>query len=94
MLHSQCKPRVLQTAQCGLELIGVEIHVPDPIIIFCLYRPPTCSCQTFMQKVGEVLNDYVDSPLCIVGDFNEDILENSDKLIHKTFLNAGFTQHV
>ena len=47
-----------------------------------------------MQKVGEVLNDYTDSPLCIVGDFNEDILENSDKLIHKTFLNAGFTQHV
>ena len=47
-----------------------------------------------MHKVGEVLNDYTDSPLCIVGDFNEDILENSDKVIHKTFLNAGFTQHV
>ena len=32
--------------------------------------------------------------MCIVGDFNEDILENGDKVIHKTFLNAGLTQHV
>ena len=58
------------------------------------YRSSTYSCQTFMQKLGEVLNDYTDSSLCIVGNFNKDILENSDKLIHKTFLNAGFTQHV
>ena len=93
-VHSWYKPRVLQTAQSGRELTGLEIHVTDPITIFCLYRPRTYSCQTFMQKVGEVLNDYNDSPLCIVGDFNDNISENSDKLIHKTFLNAGFTQHV
>ena len=92
-VHSWYKPTVLQVDQCGLELIGVEIHVQDPIIIFCLYRPPTYSCQTFMQKVGEVLNDYTYSPLCIVGDFNEDILENSDTNT-QDISKCCFTQHV
>ena len=43
-VHSWYNPKVLQADQCGLELVGVEIHVPDPVFIFCLYRPPTYSC--------------------------------------------------
>ena len=60
----------------GLELIGVEIHVPDPIIIFFLYTPQHAVVRNLCRKIGEVSNDYTDSPLCIVGDFNEDILAN------------------
>ena len=47
-----------------------------------------------MEKLYNVLNDYCNVLTCIVGDFNENILDNVEKNIHKTFTDAGFNQHV
>ena len=93
-VDSKYHPTVLCVGESGLELVGIQINIPDRVNIFCTYRPPTYNCETFLQKLCNVLDHYADNPLCIVGDFNEDILENSEKVIHKTFLNAGFTQYV
>ena len=93
-VDSKYRPTVLCVSESGLELVAIQINIPDRVTIFCTYRPPTYNCETFLQKLCNVLDHYADNPLCIVGDFNEDILENGDKVIHKTFLNAGFTQHV
>ena len=35
-------------------------------------------------------------PICIIGDFNEDLLDDTKQIhkIYKTLTTAGFTQHV
>ena len=93
-VDSKYNSTVLCVSESELELVGIQINIPDQVNIFCTYRLPTYSFQAFLQKLYNVLDHYADNPLCIVGDFNENILENGDKVIHKTFLNAGFTQHV
>ena len=57
-------------------------------------RPPGCNRNLFLSTLCEVLNNICDVPICVVGDFNEDLLDTKQNKIHKTLTNAGFVQHV
>ena len=39
------------------------------------------------------MSNIPDLPTCAIGDFNEDMLQENEKPMLKTFLAAGFTQH-
>ena len=91
-----CKyePKLINTENSGIEIVGIRVHVPHEVNVFCVYRPPTYNKKKFMEKLCNVLNDHCNVPTCIVGDFNENILDNVEKNIHKTFTDAGFNQHI
>ena len=93
-VNSKYNPELIETGNCGIEIIGIQVHVPHKLNVFCIYRPPTYNKKNFMEKLCNVLNDHCDLPTCIVGDFNENILDNVEKHIYKTFTGAGFIQHV
>ena len=91
-----CKydPKLINTGNSGIEIVGIQVHVPHEVNVFCVYRPLTYNKKQFMEKLCNVLNDHCNVPTCIVGDFNENILDNVEKNIHKTFTDTGFHQHV
>ena len=93
-VDSKYNPRLIETQNSGIEVIGIQVHVPHAINIFCAYRPPLYDKKQFTEKLCSVVKDHCDVPVCILGDFNENLLGNMDKHIWKTFTNAGFTQHV
>ena len=93
-VDSKYNPILIETQNSGIEVIGIQVHVPYAINIFCAYRPPLYDKKQFTEKLCSVVNDHCDVPVCILGDFNENLLGNMDKHIWKTFTNAGFTQHV
>lgn len=92
-IKCQYDPKLVTLVKEGMEIVGVQISVPNPVLLFCTYRPPTYGVRNFLDKLCAVLNDC-ELPMCVLGDFNEDILGNADKPIQKTFYDAGFTQHV
>ena len=86
----------MNIAHPNLEIVGVQIYVPDPLNFACVYRPPPgCNKSKFISNLSKVFNDICDVPTCLVGDFNEDFLDTKqDHNIHKTLTNAGSNQHV
>ena len=73
----------------------MQIYLPDPLNIVSMYRPPGCNKNKFISNLCEVLNNICDVPICVVGDFNEDLLDTKqNNKIYKTLTNAGFIQHV
>ena len=62
-----------------IEAVAVKIQNPAPIVIVSVYRPPTTPLKLFIDRFGMLLREMGDEILCIVGDFNEDILLSEDK---------------
>ena len=79
----------------GLEIVGVQLHIPDPINIISVYRSPMCNKNKFISIFTKMINDCCDIPTYIAGDFNEDLTSGTqNKQICHTLENVGFKQHV
>ena len=80
-----------------LEVVGVEVYCPNKVVVLCTYIPPGVSkvaAKYHIEKlIGNVLHET--DRVIVLGDFNEDILFDQDgKLIHGSFMQMGFQQHV
>ena len=94
-LINDIKVKKLPLHHPTLEIIGVQVNLPDPLNIISIYRRPGYSKTDFICHLCDVLNDMCEVPSFIVGDFNEDLLDEYHKKgIHNSFTNVGFTQHV
>ena len=80
-----------------LEVVGVEVYCPSKVVVICTYIPPGVSkvaakyhIEKFIRKVLHETDRVI-----VLGDFNEDILfDREGKLIHESFMQMGFQQHV
>lgn len=63
-------PSRLISSSSSIEMIVVEIHLPPPIIVCCIYIPPA-SLESYLQDVLHSLHSltYIKDTI-IVGDFN------------------------
>ena len=78
-----------------LEIVSIQICVPDPLNIIRVYRPPGYNKTKFISDLTNILNDVCDVPTCLIGDFNEDLLDIAQpNKIFTTLIKAGFIQHV
>ena len=58
-----------------------------------VYRPPNCSSVSWATEMKHLPDQYRDKKVCVLGDMNEDILENVSQPIHM-FVSNDYTQHV
>ena len=56
-----------------LDILVVEISEPIQMIVITLYRPPSTPIDVFMNNTLDIITQFQNVPICIVGDFNEDV---------------------
>ena len=75
-------------------MVGVQVRCPEPLKIFCVYRPPSTPKEHFLAQVCEVLENHQGVPTCVLGDFNEDLMDKKTHTIHTTMIKGRFKQHI
>ena len=61
-----------------LEIVAVQINVPMQIILISVYRPPSTPLDVFINGMLEVIAQFQNVPVCLVGDLNEDVSNTSN----------------
>ena len=56
-----------------LEIVVVQINVPMQIIVISVYRPPSTPLDVFINGMLEVIAQFQNVPIYLVGDLNEDV---------------------
>ena len=75
-----------------LEIVVVQIHVPMQLIVISLYKPPSTSIDVFINSMLEVIAQFQNVPICVVGDLNEDVSITSNTHCCTMFRLQGLKQ--
>ena len=77
------------------EIVSIETNEPlkKPIVITCIYRPPSSDIPCFIEKMNSVLEllDSERKEIYIMGDFNIDLLNCASHDKTKDFLEKMFS---
>ena len=57
-----------------LEIVAAKISEPIQMIVVSVYRPPSTPIDVFMNDMLGIITHFQHVPICIVGDFNEDVV--------------------
>ena len=77
-----------------MEILVVEISEPIHMIVISLYRPPSTPIDVFMNNMLHIITQCQNVPICIVGDFNEDVSITSNTHCCTTLRLQGFQQMI
>ena len=61
------------------EVAAVKVYCPTEIIMISTYRPPSTPICLCTQETSQIITLFEDMPICVMGDFNEDILLLEEK---------------
>ena len=64
--------------QCSSEIVGAKVSEPFDFLLLCIYRAPAKHICDFANYLSSLVKKYNGIPLCIVGNFNEDIFLKSN----------------
>ena len=82
----------------GIEAVTTTLLLPNTccLQVALLYRSPSVSLNAFLSALATMLNQIATSniPTIILGDFNEDLLQNPDSSILSLMSSNGYTQLV
>ena len=93
LIHQSLSPEPI-IIKTGCEVVAVKISLPTEMIIISAYRPPSTPICVFTQEMSEIITLFEDMPICVMGDFNEDILLTQEKHCCTMFQSKGFRQIV
>ena len=77
-----------------LEIVVVHINVPVQIIVISVYRPPSTPLDVFINGMLEVIAQFQNVPICVVGDLNEDVSITSNTHCCTMFKLQGLQQKI
>ena len=60
------------------EVVAVQICTPIELILISCYQPPSMPISKYTDEMLEIISLFDDMKLCLIGDFNEDILLTED----------------
>ena len=73
-----------------LEILVAEISEPIHMIVISLYRLPSTPLDMFINNMLHIITQFQNTPICIVGDFNEDVSITSNTHCCTTLRLQGF----
>ena len=76
-----------------LEIV-VQISKPMQIIVISVYRPPSTPIDVFINGMLEVIAQFQNVPICVVGDLNEDVSITSNTCCCTMFRLQGLEQMI
>ena len=77
-----------------LEIVVVQISKPMQIIVISIYRPPSTPIDVFINGMLEVIAQFQNVPICVVGDLNEDVSITSHMCCCTMFKLQGLKQMI
>ena len=80
--------------QTILEIVVVQIDVPMQIIVISVYRPPSTPLDVFINGMLDVITQFKNVPICLVGDLNEDVSITSNTRCCTMFKLQGLQQMI
>ena len=72
MINTNLNPKHIRM-QTILEIVVVQISAPMEIIVISVYRPPSTPIDVFINGMLEVIAQFQNVPICVVGDLNKDV---------------------
>ena len=92
MVDKQLQPHV-QKVSSTLEAIVLHVVKNDQhMYIVSVYRPPHCNISKWNKEISKILEFYQSYPVCVLGDFNEDIM--LDGLHSGTLIDHVYTRDI
>ena len=87
--------RFVFSVRC-MEAVAIVIKEPFDFVLSTVYRPPSYPLHQFMIKIGGMLNELeqLGIPSIIVGDFNDNALQQGSCKVVNGFSEYGYTQLV
>ena len=86
-----CPHELIGETTC--ELLAVQICQPFDMIIVSVYRPPSSHICKFADELVQIITQLNGSiPMCVLGDFDEDILMGKETHCHTKLESMGFKQ--
>ena len=64
------------------------------MIVISVYRPPSTPVEVFMNNMLDIIAQFQNVPICIVGDFNEDVSITLNTHCCTMFRLQGFQQMI
>ena len=77
-----------------LEIVVVQISKPMQMIVISVYRPPSTPIDVFMNGMLEIIAQFQNVPICVVGDLNEDVSITSNTCCCTMFRLQGLKQMI
>ena len=77
-----------------LEIVAIQISEPIQIIVISVYSLPSTPIDVLMNHMLEIIAQFQHVPICIVGDFNEDVSITSNTYCCTMLRLQGFKQMV
>ena len=72
IINTNLNPKHIRM-QTILEIVVVQISEAMQIILISVYRPPSTPIDAFINGMLEVITQFQNVPICVVGDLNEDV---------------------
>ena len=93
LINKKLFPKELHI-ECSSEIVGARVSEPFDFLLLCIYRPPAKHICDFANDLCSLVKKYNGIPLCIVGDFNEDIFLKSNCYCYTKLMNLNLKQLV
>ena len=77
-----------------LEIFVVQISKPMEMIEISVYRPPSTPIDVFINGMLEIIAQFQNVPICVVGDLNEDVSITSNTHCCTMFRLQSFKQMI
>ena len=91
MINTNLNPKHIRM-ETILEIVVVQIKEPMQIIVISVYRPPSTPIDVFINGMLEVIAQFQNVPICVVGDLNEDLSITSNTHCFTMFKLQGLQQ--
>ena len=94
IVNKKLQPQ-LQKVSGPLEVVVLHVVKNDQeMYIISVYRSPHSNISMWCHEISKILALYHASPVCVLGDFNEDIIPDAMCSVQSMFISYGFVQHI
>ena len=94
IVHKKIQPQ-LQKVSNPLEVVVLHVMKNgQEMYIISVYRSPHSNISMWCHEISKILELYHASPVCVLGDFNEDIIPDAMLGVKSMFSSYGFVQHI
>ena len=93
MINTNLNPKHIRM-ETIFEIVVVEISEPMQIIVISVYRPPSTPIDVFINGMLDVIAQFQNVPICVVGDLNEDVPITSNTCCYAMLKLQGLQQMI
>ena len=72
IVHKKLNPEKIEIYTL-CKIVALQISLQVQMLIISVLRPPSTPMSQFAKHMSDIIWQYPDIPMCVMGDFNEDL---------------------